>query len=308
MTAYRRNVAVGLTVLLSLGILAAMLLKFGGTTVRLFKPGQEIDIHFVSSRADGLAEGAPVKYQGVSVGRITRLRRAPDGNGVITDVAIDTIPALPGNVEGFIRTEGLIGGNAVIALEIPVGKMPSTEPLRNDQTLNAKFIGNDLIPQQFNDLAAELERATKNVNVYLSDEKTRTDIQTAIANFRSISESVNRSSANVEKFSNRLTDLSDQSTATIKDARDTITASRADIEHLSVQINDRMLQVSKTLDQFQAITSKINNGQGTVGMLINDPKLYNNLVETSRELNDTIAVLKRLVEQWEQEGISFKLK
>ena len=43
-------------------------------------------------------------------------------------------------------------------------------------------------------------------------------------------------------------------------------------------------------------------------MLVNDPKLYQSLVDNSRELNATILDLKRLVEQWEQEGVSFKLK
>ena len=36
--------------------------------------------------------------------------------------------------------------------------------------------------------------------------------------------------------------------------------------------------------------------------------LYESLLDTSRELNMTIKDFKRLVEQWEQEGVSFKLK
>ena len=40
---------------------------------------------------------------------------------------------------------------------------------------------------------------------------------------------------------------------------------------------------------------------------MNDPKLYQALVDSSRELNATIVDLKRLVEQWEQEGLHFKL-
>ena len=36
---------------------------------------------------------------------------------------------------------------------------------------------------------------------------------------------------------------------------------------------------------------------------MNDPKLYETLVDTSQELNATIKDLKRLVQQWEQESI-----
>jgi hypothetical protein len=41
---------------------------------------------------------------------------------------------------------------------------------------------------------------------------------------------------------------------------------------------------------------------------MNDPKLYQSLVETTMELNATVKDLHRLVEQWEQEGVTLKLK
>ena len=50
------------------------------------------------------------------------------------------------------------------------------------------------------------------------------------------------------------------------------------------------------------------HGTSSIGLLVNDPKLYESLVDTSRELNATITDLKRLVEQWEQEGVALKLR
>jgi DNA-binding Lrp family transcriptional regulator len=41
---------------------------------------------------------------------------------------------------------------------------------------------------------------------------------------------------------------------------------------------------------------------------VNDPRLYESLVETAKELNATVSDLRRLVNQWEQEGVSLKLK
>ena len=42
--------------------------------------------------------------------------------------------------------------------------------------------------------------------------------------------------------------------------------------------------------------------------MVNDPKLYQSLVDSARELNLTIVDLRRLIDQWEQEGASIKLK
>ena len=61
------------------------------------------------------------------------------------------------------------------------------------------------------------------------------------------------------------------------------------------------------MQSFQSITQKVDEGKGTAGLLVNDPKLYQSLVDTSRELNATIADLRRVVQQWEQEGVSLKL-
>jgi hypothetical protein len=40
---------------------------------------------------------------------------------------------------------------------------------------------------------------------------------------------------------------------------------------------------------------------------VNDPKLYQGLVDVTQQLNLTVTDLRRLVQQWEQEGVSLKL-
>src|SRR5207249_1400284 len=94
---------------------------------------------------------------------------------------------------------------------------------------------------------------------------------------------------------------------TMSDVRTTVKNVGGNVESISKQVGDRLEQISKTIDHFQSIAAKIDTGQGTAGQLVNDPKLYQSLVDSSRELNATIVDLKRLVEQWEQEGLSFKL-
>jgi ABC-type transporter Mla subunit MlaD len=69
-----------------------------------------------------------------------------------------------------------------------------------------------------------------------------------------------------------------------------------------------MDEVSRLLQQANEITRKVNEGQGTAAKAINDPRLYENLVSTADQLNATIKDLQRLVRQWEQEGVSLKLR
>jgi phospholipid/cholesterol/gamma-HCH transport system substrate-binding protein len=318
MSPARKNVIVGITALGALAGLAAMLLAFGGTSIRMLKSGQQIDVHFVTARADGLADGAQISYRGVSVGRVTGLQRAGDGETVDIQAEIDNTPPLPSNLEGIISAS-LISGISNIQLEL-VGAPTATPEghLADGQKLSARY------PADFAAITADLQSTTKEireaklvahvdeairgVQAYVNDQRLREDITTSLEHFRHVSESMARSADNVEKFSNRLDKVADEATSTVTDAHATILSTQADVERVSKQIDDRMQQVTKSLDSIVAITAKVNAGQGTAGLLVNDPKLYESLVDNSRELNATIADLRRLVEQWEQEGVSFKLK
>ncbi|HEY9074781.1 MAG TPA: MlaD family protein, partial [Desulfobaccales bacterium] len=46
--------------------------------------------------------------------------------------------------------------------------------------------------------------------------------------------------------------------------------------------------MNNTIDQFQEIVTKINKGQGTIGLIVNDPKLY-------REATETVAAARKLL-------------
>jgi uncharacterized protein YoxC len=87
----------------------------------------------------------------------------------------------------------------------------------------------------------------------------------------------------------------------------TITKAGTRIDELSKQVGGRLDQVAGVLERFQSMANKIDKGEGSAGKFINDPKLYEALVDTSQELNLTVKDLRRLIEQWEQEGVSLKL-
>ena len=55
------------------------------------------------------------------------------------------------------------------------------------------------------------------------------------------------------------------------------------------------------------LSSKIDQNQGTAGKFVNDPRLYEAMVDTAREMRATVSDLRRLVQQWEQEGVQLKL-
>lgn len=327
MSPYRRNILVGAVVLGAMIFLGWMILKFGDAPARFFaKPS--MPIYFTAQRADGVGEGSPVLYQGVNVGRITGVKRSEDGTGILIEGQVEVAPPLPANVEGVIIAQSLLGSGAGISLKL-TGPEPAGQ-LAENATLPARYVGLEMIPPEFAALAAELrlsavqfresriveqldQQVTKagevmdSVKSLLDDQQMRADLKTSLANVRTATEQANRIGTNLEKFSTQLEELGKEASTTVGQAHATLSKADEQITDLTKQVGQRLTQVAKLLDTFQSISNKIDNGQGTAGQFVNDPKLYESLVATSRELNATITDLKRLVEQWEQEGVSFKL-
>src|SRR5688500_18085351 len=114
MATYRKNIAVGLTMLVGLILLGTMILLFGDAPVRFFQ-GAQLNVQLDADGAEGLSKGSPVNYLGVSVGKIEGVQLSEDGQAVVIHASIDEQHNVPANVEGFIRGT-LIGGTSTLNL------------------------------------------------------------------------------------------------------------------------------------------------------------------------------------------------
>jgi phospholipid/cholesterol/gamma-HCH transport system substrate-binding protein len=325
----------GVTVLGAVAIFVWMVLKFSTKTAEIFGP-PTMPLQLVSTRADGLSEGSGVYYLGVNVGRVTSIVRTQDGRGVVIKAQVDRDPPLPGNVHADITQSNLIGGASNIYLELndkePVGALVS------GMTLKANYVGLQLLPPTVADAATQIagmsedirklsqqlresnvidhmDRAIKNIdeqaskfgNVMdsaqslLGDQKMRKNLQDAIANIRETTAQTDRIAGKLDALSDSFKNTSDTAGVALKDAQQ-------HIDELSKQLGDRLTQIAALMASVQGITEKLNKGQGTAGQLLNDPRLYEALVDSARQLNATVGELRLLIEQWEQEGLALKLK
>jgi phospholipid/cholesterol/gamma-HCH transport system substrate-binding protein len=297
-----------------------MILKFGDRPARYFAtPASRSSLR--PTAQDGLGEGSSITYRGVIVGRVKKVLRTEDGKEVIIEAEVDAHPALPANVEGAIRQVSQLGGTSNIHLLLIGTELKGQ--LAPDATLKAHYEGLSLFPPEFNELAVELTATAKefreqkvianvneqiakagklieSANSLISDPKMREDLKATLATVRQTSETLAKIAPKLDKFT-------DDASATMGDVRTTVKSANTNIDTIGKQVSAPHEQIAKTLETFQSIAAKIDNGQGTAGQLVNDPKLYQALVDSATQLNHTIADLNRLVEQWEQEGISFKL-
>lgn len=334
MTSNVKNLAVGICVLVGLGLLGWMILEFGGVIARPFS-GPQKSIMLTADRADGISPGSPVLFRGINVGQVTDVVVAEDLSQVIMHASLNARARVPANVEGVIRPQSLISGNNALSLDL-VG--PPKGPIADNAQLTAHMGSISMLPKEFTALADELRETSKqfresgvvahldetlvqatkqlakagevmdSMQKVVADPDMRKNLQASVANVKDVTESAKRISANMEKFTGTLDNVSTETVGAIKQARTTLASADKNINDLSKQVGDRLTQVAGILETFQSVSQKIDKGQGTAGLLVNDPKLYQSLVDSSKEMNQVMVDLKRLVEQWEQEGVALKLK
>ena len=340
MSVKSRNILVGLTVIAAMAVVVWMILEFGTKSVGLFRPPQEL-VQIDAPRVDGLSEGSPVTYEGVVVGRITKLARNDDGKGVMIAALLDAKPPIPKNIHADIITTNFIGGGSTMSLELNAVNGVEEEPQfpapgEPHQLIHAKYQGlklnflpagaGDAISQissaagaiaefgkqvREQQLVIHLDEAVRNINDKATQAgKVLDSIQNVIgtaqsqADIHQIIADAHKTFDNLAKASADIPRISQQAQQVLADARGTIHSAQSGIDDLHKHLVETLLNASRVLDNVNEIATKINKGQGTAGMVVNDPKLYQALVDDLRQLNVDELTLARVLQQWEQEGVS----
>jgi phospholipid/cholesterol/gamma-HCH transport system substrate-binding protein len=68
-------------------------------------------------------------------------------------------------------------------------------------------------------------------------------------------------------------------------------------QKLDKLVSDNSEKITTTMANLQDITNKINNGQGTLGKLVNDPQLHDELVSGVNDLKALVANAQNIVDQ-----------
>jgi phospholipid/cholesterol/gamma-HCH transport system substrate-binding protein len=249
----RFKIRLGLFVVGGFALLVVTLFIIGKQK-NLFNPVFEITSTFTN--VSGLQIGNNVRFSGINVGTVNNII-------IINDTSVRVDIMIKKEVSQFIKTdckvtlgsEGIIGDKIII---INQGG-PDAPLLKDGQSLIS------IEPIETNVIMARLDVTTKNVEIVSKQlSEISFDINQGHGTISRLiqdpilAENLNQTIVNLKKFSKGLTG-SDVVMASFK-----VTAKNA--ENFSFQL--------------AAIMNKINNGDGTLGRLIQDPSMADNLNQT----------------------------
>ena len=241
---------------------------------------------------DRLEETSPVYISGYKVGVVESIRLLKGQDKLIVRFSVEKDFQVPKNSKAIICPESVIAGKA-IRLEFSDSK----EFCENGDTL-VGILEQDLVSSLSDELIPiknKIENLVVSIDSVLAifDQQRREDLKESLDNINDITNNVNKLVdadnsklaailGNVESITNNLKNNNEQLTnilTNFSEISDSI--NKADIK-------TTILNANQTLAEFSEISRKINNGEGTVGMLINNDSLYVNLNNLAADLDSLV--------------------
>jgi len=256
--------------------------------IPLFSTSTKLISYF--PKVNGLTSGKNVYINGVDIGSVKEIQLG-ENDSVKVILSIDKKLAIPVDSKAMIESTDLLGSKAIV-----IKKGVSNRYLKNgdriegvyDEGLMSEFqekgltIG-DKVAQVSNNLSQLLNSANN-----LLSKNFRQNLKVTASNFKTASASMDKLIANKnEDITKSLTHLKnilgnvDTLSASNREKVDSVLTS---LQRSSKQLTALSTQLNTTTNRLNQILEKINQGNGSLGKLVNDPSFYNNMDSLSYNL------------------------
>ena len=270
-------------------IFALVVLFFGMQFLKGLSILSSNNSYFVAfADATGLSTSSPVYANGYRVGVVKALNYnyAPDGN-IIATLELDQQMRVPAGSKAELASDllGNIKINLVLADDpLHMLAVGDTIPGAAEVGVMSKIGG--MLPA-IEKMVPKLDSIMSSLNMLLADPALRNtlhNVEGMTANLdatsrelRTLSASLNSEVPGMLQKTNGVLDNTQQLTANLS----------------TIDVADMMAKVDRTLKNVEEMTQRLNNAEGTLGLLMRDKSLYQNLTRTAADADSLMIDLKQ---------------
>lgn len=247
-----------------------------------------------------LAKASSVVINGLQVGRIEDLDGGVDMKQIIVTISLSKDVNVPDNSLAVINPS-ILGSSS--ALEIQLGT--SSSYLKYGDTIMTTASGGafDQALKVINPVLYEVRLAVKSLDSTLQivngviDPATKKNLKSIIANLNNTSASFALSAASLQEILNAQTGALVASLENLKSFTANLNSNNQRLDSIventkvisakfaAMNFKQTLDTLNAAMNNFKAVSQKINSKDGSLGLLLNDKKLYDNLQSTTNKLN-----------------------
>lgn len=284
------EVKVGITVLLAF-IVAVVGFRFM-RDVPILRQTMEISTHF--ERGDGISQGSIVNVRGVKVGSVSTVRLTDDGRVRVT-MRLDGRTSVPENSVAQLTSLGIVEGKSIV---LQLGD--SDEMVEHGGEIEGVYVESmtELLGNRGEEIADDVSASLSELNLFLKQLNQTFDDD--------VSAQMGQTFGNAEQVTRQLSEILDQKKGEIEQAisagssmlsqLDTLaTDNRPKVDNIMDSLESNVEELARVREEMERATAslnsileKIDGGEGTLGKLVNDSEMYDNLNELTIEMNNLV--------------------
>jgi phospholipid/cholesterol/gamma-HCH transport system substrate-binding protein len=292
----------------ALSAIAITLLILGANFLKgksLFSKGKYVYVKFKTS--DGLLPSNEVFINGLSVGSVYKLEPASANlDSVLVTIKLTQDINIPRNSIAEIKSNPL--GSSSIAIEkgtdsIHIKSGEYIISTKKQGILDKLSTNADPLMANLRTASASLDTTLSSINATLNAQ-SRANITAMLQNFNTVSTNLvrttqalnsliasnsatlNSAMANVNTLTKELAANKGKITTSMSNVEKTTeNLSKIELDATLNKLNATIATFNETLASINKTMDKVNSGNNSLGALINDKKLYNNITSTTNSLN-----------------------
>ncbi len=250
----------------------------------------------IYKNVEGLATSSAVTINGHTVGKVQDIQFTDDGSGMLqVRMLIDSDFKFSKNSSAQLYESGLIGGKAIAIIPANDGgeNVVSGDVLRSE----IKPGLTDLVNQRLTPLQEKIEAVMVSAEALLSNVNSIFDDQTK-SNIKGSLSKLETTISSFENTSNTLQSILEDNKGSITTTLDNFGTISQDISAVSTTLSQADLAstiegLKSTINGFNTLLTNIEKGEGSVGKLVKDERLYNNLEGALGQLEALLEDMKR---------------
>ena len=260
------------------------------------------DYYAVYKNIGGLQVGSPVLVNGYNVGMVSNIDLLLEKNqNLLVTISLDKVFEMPINTVCKIVNQDLMGtkgvalviGDSEDFLNIGDTLVSGVEGSLQDE-VNAQILP---LKNKAEELIGSMDSVMMIVTAVLNKD-TRENLRNSLQSLDKTFELMSLTMIKVDS----MVDLNDERIAKVISNLASITSnlesSNGEIKTILTNfssISDSLAksEIATTLKNFSEITTKISNGEGSIGLLLKDDKIYTNFEKSTRELAALLEDIKK---------------
>jgi phospholipid/cholesterol/gamma-HCH transport system substrate-binding protein len=251
---------------------------------------------------DGLSLSKPVLVNGFQIGRVSKMKLLANGHTIV-EFNVNRQYNVPSNTLAKLVSTDLLGGKAIV---FEYGN--SNTYADDNDTLRADIQGSlaeslQPIQDKAEKLISKLDSSLAAVNKILNPnfqknvDRSFMSIANSLQTLEGTTKKIDALVGSQSDHINGIMTNAEVVSANLKTSTNHLTGISSNFEKVSndiaaANIKQTLDNANKAMADLQQTISSINSSKGSLGLLLNDDKMYNNLRDASSNLNNLFIDLK----------------